>query len=112
MGKITAEDLKDKIIVSAIKGIIPEFTLIPAAYLNDQFGVEYNNMAIERGYNEEYKRFKDYFDGIPQPQTSIESPENLAKALDPTGCPSWIYLSTNVFNKILALSFSMMFIVQ
>ena len=46
---ITAEDLKDKIIVSAIKGIIPEFTLIPAAYLNDQFGVEYNNMAIVAG---------------------------------------------------------------
>ena len=47
--KITAEDLKDKIIISAIKGIIPEFTLIPAAYLNDQFGVEYNNMAIVAG---------------------------------------------------------------
>ena len=47
--KITAEDLKDKIIVSAIKGIIPEFTLIPAAYLNDQFRVEYNNMAIVAG---------------------------------------------------------------
>jgi glycerol-3-phosphate dehydrogenase (NAD(P)+) len=47
--KITAEDLKGKIIISAIKGIIPEFTLIPAAYLNDQFGVEYNNMAIVAG---------------------------------------------------------------
>lgn len=46
---ITAEDLKDKIIVSAIKGIIPEFTLIPASYLNEQFGVEYNNMAIVAG---------------------------------------------------------------
>ena len=46
---ITAEDLKDKIIVSAIKGIIPEFTLIPAAYLNEKFGVEHNNMAIVAG---------------------------------------------------------------
>ena len=46
---ITPEDLKDKIIVSAIKGIIPEFTLIPAAYLNEHFGVEYNNMAIVAG---------------------------------------------------------------
>lgn len=46
---ITAEDLKDKVVVSAIKGIIPEFTLIPAAYLNEQFGVEYNNMAIVAG---------------------------------------------------------------
>ena len=46
---ITAEDLKDKIIVQDIKGIIPEFTLIPATYLNEQFGVEYNNMAIVAG---------------------------------------------------------------
>ncbi len=46
---ITKEDLKDKIIVSAIKGIIPEFTLIPAAYLNEKFDVEYNNMAIVAG---------------------------------------------------------------
>ncbi len=46
---ITSEDLKDKIIVSAIKGIIPEFTLIPAAYLNEKFEVEYNNMAIVAG---------------------------------------------------------------
>jgi glycerol-3-phosphate dehydrogenase (NAD(P)+) len=43
------EDLKDKVIVSAIKGIIPEFTLIPAAYLNEKFDVEYNNMAIVAG---------------------------------------------------------------
>lgn len=35
--------------VSAIKGIIPEFTLIPAAYLNEKLGVEYNNMAIVAG---------------------------------------------------------------
>jgi len=38
---------------------------------------QYNNMAIVRGYNEDYKRFKDYFDGIPQPQTSIENADNL-----------------------------------
>lgn len=46
---ITEEDLKGKTIVSAIKGIIPEFTLIPAAYLNEKFNVEYNDMAIVAG---------------------------------------------------------------
>lgn len=46
---VTADDLKDKVVVSAIKGIIPEFTLIPAAYLNEQLDVEYNNMAIVAG---------------------------------------------------------------
>lgn len=46
---ITPEDLKGKTIVSAIKGIIPEFTLIPATYLNEKFGVEYNDMAIVAG---------------------------------------------------------------
>lgn len=46
---ITEEDLKGKIIVSAIKGIVPEFTLMPAAYLNEKFNVEYNDMAIVAG---------------------------------------------------------------
>lgn len=46
---IQPEDLKNKVIVSAIKGIVPEFTLIPAAYLNERYGVEYNNMAIVAG---------------------------------------------------------------
>lgn len=46
---ITSTDLKDKIIVSAIKGIVPEFNLIPASYFNEQFKVEYNNIAIIAG---------------------------------------------------------------
>lgn len=46
---ITPEDLKDKIVVSAIKGIIPEYNLIPASYLNEHFAVDYNNIAIVAG---------------------------------------------------------------
>lgn len=46
---ITPEDLKGKIIVSAIKGIVPEFNLIPASYLNEHFNVDYNDIAIIAG---------------------------------------------------------------
>ena len=40
---------------------------------------QYNNMALERAYNEDYKRFVPYFDNLPQPQTSIENPNNTSK---------------------------------
>lgn len=46
---INSEDFKDKIVVSAIKGIIPEFNLIPAGYLNEKLKIEYNNIAIIAG---------------------------------------------------------------
>ena len=39
----------DKMIVSAIKGIIPEHHQIPAKYFNEQFGVNMNNIAIVSG---------------------------------------------------------------
>lgn len=47
--KIDASILADKIIVSAIKGIIPEYNLIPASYLNELYKVDYNNIAIVAG---------------------------------------------------------------
>lgn len=40
---------KDKIVISAIKGIIPEFHQIPAAYFNEHFGVNTNDIAIISG---------------------------------------------------------------
>ncbi len=40
---------KDKIVVSAIKGIIPEFHQIPANYFAEYFDVNINDMAIVSG---------------------------------------------------------------
>ncbi len=40
---------QDKMVVSAIKGIIPEYHQIPAKYFNEQFDVNINNMAVVSG---------------------------------------------------------------
>ena len=38
--------LKDKIIFSAVKGIIPEYNAIPARFIHKTFGTPYNNIGI------------------------------------------------------------------
>jgi len=44
------EDIfKDKIIFSAIKGIIPEYNAIPARYVHKSFGIPYDNIGIVCG---------------------------------------------------------------
>lgn len=40
---------KNKIIFSAIKGIIPEFNAIPARYVHKSFGIPYDNIGIVCG---------------------------------------------------------------
>lgn len=46
---VPKEQLNKKIIVSAIKGIIPEFHQIPANYFADYFGVKINQIAVVTG---------------------------------------------------------------
>jgi glycerol-3-phosphate dehydrogenase (NAD(P)+) len=40
------ELLKDKIVFSAVKGIIPEYNAIPARFIHKTFGTPYNNIGI------------------------------------------------------------------
>jgi len=44
-----AEKLKGKSIISAIKGIIPEYHAIPARYFHKQFGIPYESIGIISG---------------------------------------------------------------
>lgn len=41
--------LKDKIVFSAVKGIIPEYNAIPARYIHKTFGTPYKNIGIISG---------------------------------------------------------------
>lgn len=41
-----AELLKDKIVYSAVKGIIPEYNSIPARFIHKTFGTPYDNIGI------------------------------------------------------------------
>lgn len=43
------EDLKDKIIYSAVKGIVPEVHQIPARFFHKRFGTPYENIGIISG---------------------------------------------------------------
>lgn len=47
--KVPAALFEGKLIVTAIKGIIPEFHKIPAAYFSDEKGVNTNDIAIVSG---------------------------------------------------------------
>lgn len=46
---LTAEDFKDKIVFSAIKGIIPGPNLIVGEYFNQQFSVPYSHIGVITG---------------------------------------------------------------
>ena len=43
---LNPEILKDKIIFSAVKGIVPEFNAIPARFIHKTFGTPYKNIGI------------------------------------------------------------------
>ncbi len=46
---LNSADLEDKIIISAIKGIIPEYNTVITEYFNKNFNVPYNNYAVISG---------------------------------------------------------------
>jgi len=46
LSSISPDLLKDKIVFSAVKGIIPEFHAIPARYIHKTFGTPYTNIGI------------------------------------------------------------------
>lgn len=46
---INLDGLEDKMVVSAIKGIIPEYNAIPARYFHKSFGVPYSSIAVIGG---------------------------------------------------------------
>ncbi len=49
IGQIKPELLKDKIIISAIKGIVPEYNAIIAEYLKKIFNIDYDKFVIVSG---------------------------------------------------------------
>lgn len=49
VNKIPKEIFENKIIVSAIKGIVPEQNKIVGEYLHDQFSIDYKNIAVISG---------------------------------------------------------------
>lgn len=49
ISSLTEKDLKDKLIFSAIKGIVPEFNLIVGEYLHQQYKVPFEHIGVITG---------------------------------------------------------------
>ena len=49
MKDIPKELFKDKVIFSAVKGMIPEFNMIPARYFHKEYGIAYDQIGIVCG---------------------------------------------------------------
>lgn len=46
---VSQSNLKNKIVFSAIKGIVPEYNLIVGEYLNSEFGIPFENIGVITG---------------------------------------------------------------
>ncbi|TWR26570.1 NAD(P)H-dependent glycerol-3-phosphate dehydrogenase [Mucilaginibacter pallidiroseus] len=70
---VTADDLKDKYIVSAIKGIVPDENLIIGEFLNQHYGIPFSHILVLSGpcHAEEVALEKLSYLTIASPDTAL-----------------------------------------
>jgi len=97
---ITAEDLKGKKIISAIKGIVPDENLIIGDFMNQKFGIPFNDILVISGpcHAEEVALEKLSY-------LTIASPD-LEKAACFAGMLNTRYIKTNVSDDIYGTEYS------
>ena len=73
LGDITPEDLQGKKIVSAIKGIVPDENLIIGEFLNQRYGIPFDNLLVISGpcHAEEVALEKLSYLTIASPDTEL-----------------------------------------
>ena len=97
---ITAEDLKGKKIISAIKGIVPDENLIIGEFMNQKFGIPFNNIMVISGpcHAEEVALEKLSY-------LTIASPD-LERAACFAGMLNTRYIKTNISDDIYGTEYS------
>ena len=97
---ITAEDLKGKKIISAIKGIVPDENLIIGDFMNQKFGIPFNDILVISGpcHAEEVALEKLSY-------LTIASPD-LEKAACFAGMLNTRYIKTNISDDIYGTEYS------
>ena len=97
---ITTEDLKGKKIISAIKGIVPDENLIIGDFMNQKFGIPFNDILVISGpcHAEEVALEKLSY-------LTIASPD-LEKAACFAGMLNTRYIKTNVSDDIYGTEYS------
>ena len=94
------ELLKDKIVFSAVKGIIPEYNAIPARYIHKTFRTPYNNIGIICGpcHAEEVA-----LERLSYLTIACQSEKNAAQVADLLACR---YIKTTVSDDLFGTEFS------
>ncbi len=94
------ELLKDKIVFSAVKGIIPEYNAIPARYIHKTFRTPYNNIGIICGpcHAEEVA-----LERLSYLTIACQSEKNAAQLADLLACR---YIKTTVSDDLFGTEFS------
>lgn len=82
LGSLNQQDLKDKRIVCATKGIIPETNQIVADYLKDAFAVDLNNQAVVSGPSHAEEIAQERLTYLTVGSTNEQFAHEIAKALE------------------------------
>jgi len=100
MSSLKSDDLKNKIIFSAVKGIVPEHNLIVGEYFNKEFNVPIENIGVITGpcHAEEVAMEKLSYLTIASQNT-----ENATYVASQLACR---YIKTNVSDDIYGTEFS------
>lgn len=94
------KNLSDKIVVSAIKGIVPGDNILVSEFLNQKFNVDYNNFGVIAGpcHSEEVAMQKQSF--LTVAFKDVEKAEFLKEKLS-----TW-YLKTSTKEDIIGIEYS------
>jgi glycerol-3-phosphate dehydrogenase (NAD(P)+) len=100
MKSITADDVKGKVIFSAIKGIIPERNLIPGEFLNQVYNVPFDSIGVITGPCHAEEVAMEKLSYLTVASQTLENAESLANAIR---CR---YIRTTVSDDIYGTEYS------
>ena len=100
MSSLKADDLKNKIIFSAIKGIVPEHNLIVGEYFNKEFNVPIDNIGVITGPCHAEEVAMEKLSYLTIASQNVENAKYVASQLN---CR---YIKTNVSDDIYGTEFS------
>ncbi len=100
LASITAEDLKGKKIVSAIKGIVPEDNLIIGEFMHEKYGIPYHDILVVSGPCHAEEVALEKLSYLTIACTNIEQASTFASFLNTR------YIKTNVSDDIFGTEYA------
>ncbi|QNN45109.1 NAD(P)-binding domain-containing protein [Pedobacter roseus] len=100
LASITAEDLKGKKIVSAIKGIVPEDNLIIGEFMHEKYGIPYHDILVVSGPCHAEEVALEKLSYLTIACTNVEQASTFASFLNTR------YIKTNVSDDIFGTEYA------